>query len=542
MSYAVTLNGIGLTNEPKGLELESAIQIVRDRNIPGLFTTLISDLEFWGDGYDVLLAAVQGVGICESIPITIVEDCEVNGINFEGLIFLSDIDLDLFKCTATASAEDNSLASLVLRLKDTKVRVNSGFTLNGLVLTDIGSNIGGKTWYTLEELFQHTISYITDNELTVNTGVIFGTNFLPSDAGITVLTTTSLAGTILLNYTDPVGIPVDRSIAIPFEQTIDQIAEKIALSLADETLNNLGRQAIVPYFIDRLGAVIILVSFPSFSGLTVDMGGTGTVLVGVTAGSYGLNNVVITPGSNLNAAAPQDWTISFQNVVSIGAYYNLSFEFRDTDSVQELFIDHESAFFVNTPLFTIGGAKIMQSQTAPFSFGSLQYNQQAEDVELLLFKERSYVSYSCVNSDINIAAAASPYLLEVDADAQSDKYYLAEVVGGSIASYQTSYYNGATIILGKLYRSGSILNTYVAKNYSNRAPLGLTFEGVTVTNDYPIKITKSITFDYPITRANLKAMNDNKKGYITVNGINGWINNVTSSLKTGLTQFELITE
>jgi len=542
MSYAVTLNGIGLTNEPKGLELESAIQIVRDRNIPGLFTTLISDLEFWGDGYDVLLAAVQGVGICESIPITIVEDCEVNGINFEGLIFLSDIDLDLFKCTAKASAEDNSLASLVLRLKDTKVRVNSGFTLNGLVLADIGSNIGGKTWYTLEELFQHTISYITDNELTVNTGVIFDSNFAQSVFLIEILTTTGVAGTILLNYTDPVGIPVDRSIAIPIGQTIDQIGTKIALSIVDETLNNLGRQAIVPYAISAPGSEVYLTSFPSMTGLTVDMGGTGTASIQQTPGSYGLNNVVITPGSNLNTTDPQDWTISFQNVVSIGAYYNLSFEFTKTDSVQELFIDHESAFFVNTPLFTIGGAKIMQSQTAPFSFGSLQYNQQAEDVELLLFKERSYVSYSCVNSDINIAAAASPYLLEVDTDAQSDKYYLAEVVGGFIAEYQANYYDGATIISGKLYRSGSILNTYVAKNYSNRAPLGLTFEGVTVTNDYPIKIAKSITFDYPITRANLKAMNDNKKGYITVNGINGWINNVTSSLKTGLTQFELITE
>jgi hypothetical protein len=126
----------------------------------------------------------------------------------------------------------------------------------------------------------------------------------------------------------------------------------------------------------------------------------------------------------------------------------------------------------------------------------------------------------------------------------SDRLYICESVPSTsnIAAYQSTYFSGGTIINGGIYYALSIANLYAAKNYVNRAPFGLTYEGNTIPNNNNVKIAKGISFEAPLTRAQFESILANRKGYINVNGINGWISSVSYNIKSGMTNFDLLIE
>jgi hypothetical protein len=102
MGYIVSINGIQINDEPIGLA-DASVEISRDQDMKMVFSTFISDLTFWGDGYSVLKSQIALLStICEAIPISIVEDC-VNGFEFQGVLFPSDIEENLTKCTIKAT-------------------------------------------------------------------------------------------------------------------------------------------------------------------------------------------------------------------------------------------------------------------------------------------------------------------------------------------------------------------------------------------------------------------------------------------------------
>jgi hypothetical protein len=94
-SFTVILDGQTLANEPMGLQ-DTAISIQRNEDLPGLFTTMVSDLEFWGDGYEILYAYYQANDLCKEVSCQIIEDCN-DGLNFRGLIYLSDVEFQLLQ-------------------------------------------------------------------------------------------------------------------------------------------------------------------------------------------------------------------------------------------------------------------------------------------------------------------------------------------------------------------------------------------------------------------------------------------------------------
>lgn len=104
--FTVILDGQTLTNEPMGLQ-DAAISIKRNEDFPGLFTTMVSDLEFWGDGYDILYSFYSNNDLCVRIDCRIIEDCD-NGLDFDGIIYLNDVEFNSYKCIATCSVEDNT--------------------------------------------------------------------------------------------------------------------------------------------------------------------------------------------------------------------------------------------------------------------------------------------------------------------------------------------------------------------------------------------------------------------------------------------------
>jgi hypothetical protein len=551
MSFIVTLNGVILNNEPIGLQENSTIQIVRDPDIQGLFTILAGDFTFWGDGYDVITQAINTLGACSTIPIKIQENCSVDPIDFDGIIYLSDVEIDRYRCLATCSAEDDTLASQVMRLKETKVRINSNRTLNGSLLASIGTTlnaggtVGNKTWYRFKDLMEHVLDYITDNGISV-VSTFMNTNYQESEYTWTCISTGASAG-IIITFKDFIGVQRTTVFTIPPGLTNDQYAERIAQGM-------LGFNPSYPVFdgggpisATVSGNVITLKFAGNISNLTFSLVGTGTVTPVIVKGStYGLNNVFITSGENIKAGFAGTF-ISFSDLVAIGSYYNLSFEFVKNGLSQEIRIEQEPSFFTLSESAVVNAVEIIELQVAPTIFSTLQYSEQNEDNTLTYYKKESYVSYSCSDNSLTIGGSVNvptDILPSNAAGSDSERLYICEAVPSTsnIAAYQSTYFSGGSIINGGIYYALSIANLYAAKNYVNRAPFGLTYEGNTIPNNNNIKIAKTITFEAPLTRSQFSSILGNRKGYLTVSGTKAWIYSLSYNITSGMTNFDLLIE
>lgn len=191
MSFQVYVNNIAINDEPMGLT-EATVKIMRDEQFSGIVSNIVSDLSFWGDGYDIIYGLFQSTTGCLDIPIRI-EQTDCLGFIFEGIIFLADIELDISRCIAKCTLSDNSLSSLIGRNYDVKVPINAQKSLDGTALTAIGEDIynpfyvddgstnppdpkpwpwppNGKNfvdgpfkWYGIMELYPYIIKYFTNN-------------------------------------------------------------------------------------------------------------------------------------------------------------------------------------------------------------------------------------------------------------------------------------------------------------------------------------------------------------------------------------------
>jgi hypothetical protein len=438
-----------------------------------------------------------------------------------------------------------------MRLKETKVRIGSNRTLDGSLLSSIGTTldaggtVGNKVWYRYKDLMEHVLDYITNNGISV-VSTFMNTNYQESEYTWTCVSTGSSAG-ITISFTDFVGIQRTTVFTIPPILTDDQYAERIAQGMLGFNPSYPIFEGGGPISATVVGNVITL-KFPgNISNLTFSLVGTGTVTPVIVKGSsYGLNNVFITSGENIQGGAGGTF-VSFLDLISIGAYYNLSFEFVKNGSIQEIRAEQEPSFFSLSQSAVINDAKIIESQIAKTVFSSLNYSEQNEDNTLTYYKATSYVSYSCAQNSLSIAAAVGvpTNILPSNGNASnSDRLYICEAVPSTtdIASYQSTYVSGGSIVNGGVYYALSIANLYTAKNYVNRAPSGLSYEGNTIPNNNNVKIAKGISFEAPLTREQFEAILSNRKGYITVNGVNAWISSLSYNINSGMTNFDLLIE
>lgn len=551
MSFTITLNSIVLNDEPIGIQDDTNIQILRDSDIQGLFTIIVGEFTFWGDGYDVITQAIDTVGICSTIPIRIQENCSVDPIDFDGIIYLSDVEIDKYRCTASCAAEDNSLASQVMRLKDTKVRVDNGRTLLGSTLPSIGitlnagGTIGNKTWYNYKDLMQQVLNYITNGSLTVVSSFM-NANYQESEYNW-VCTTTGITGGIIISYKDFTGATRQTVFTTGIVTTDDEYAEAIARGMLGNNPSYPPFRGGGPISATVSGNVITLKFIGNISDLTFSLGSTGSVSpITIKGSTYGLKNVFITSGENIKGDDGGTF-VSFSDLVAVGSYYNLSFEFVKNGSTQEIRVEQEPAFFTLSQSAIVDGAKITEFQIAPTVFSTLQYSEQNEDNTLTYYKRASYVAYSCsensltVGGGINVPTGILP---SNPSAADADRLYICEAVPNTlnIASYQSTHNASGVITNGGVYYALSISNMFVAKNYSNRAPFGVISEGVTITNTNNIKIAKRITFEAPLTRSQFSAILGNRKGHLTVNGIKAWISSLSYNITSGMTNFDLLIE
>ena len=100
MNYAVTIDPNGsptvLDNEPGGIK-ELSITIERDDTLSGIFQIYTSTLDFVGDGYDTLLAALTTASSSVEVKIEKKNDDGDVVLTFDGIIYAATAKFDEVK-------------------------------------------------------------------------------------------------------------------------------------------------------------------------------------------------------------------------------------------------------------------------------------------------------------------------------------------------------------------------------------------------------------------------------------------------------------
>lgn len=116
---------IVLVDEPIGWD-SAKIKLTRNEDFGGLFLAYLTELEFWGDGYEYVKQQIEAVGYCLSIKIKITYRCNTTSPFedvFVGYINIPNAEIDNEKCTVKANIELDNIYSTFLNGTDNKVPV-----------------------------------------------------------------------------------------------------------------------------------------------------------------------------------------------------------------------------------------------------------------------------------------------------------------------------------------------------------------------------------------------------------------------------------
>lgn len=115
--YRFYLDNIKI-DDPEGWD-ESRIKIARHSELRALVYEYISDVVFIGSGYTYILNKIANDGYCSEIVFRIEKKCNNNySILFTGIIKLSDIQVDEWRCKIIANAEPDTLINKLIAYAD----------------------------------------------------------------------------------------------------------------------------------------------------------------------------------------------------------------------------------------------------------------------------------------------------------------------------------------------------------------------------------------------------------------------------------------
>jgi len=181
MSYKFTLNGTVIADQPKGWD-KAVINAKADKVIRGLFIVYTTKLEFWGDGFDIIDAALEE-NFCNEIDILIEEDeCDPGTFTtvFEGLLQLPEIEYDVDACMISGRLVDIGYNAKIMNNKGLQATVSVPRSKNDVTITaapvvSIGfynpvDGVGfyafpGRECFRVFECFRMLIEYMTDGEI-----------------------------------------------------------------------------------------------------------------------------------------------------------------------------------------------------------------------------------------------------------------------------------------------------------------------------------------------------------------------------------------
>lgn len=568
MSFNVFINSQQLNNEPIGLA-DASIKILRGDGLEGLSSSFVSDIQFWGDGYAILKNIAETSGPCQTISVRIEETC-AGGVDFDGLIYVSDIEFDSKTCTAKTAIEDDSLQSRITRFSSVKARLGLDKSINGSTITPyVGTAITmpGRTpstaiGFRLKDTITYLMEYLTDGQAVVSFNGIFNTDYIYTryelDCTLNLVTNPS---SVDFEWTDVYGMTRTLSCPINSPANDNAYAAQIATGFFVPALEPYGT-GIGPFYVERpltapyTGNTLIfhfwndspLFKLVSTNGTGLIEGSAGPLTFTPNqAGSYGIQNVWMTNGDFLNSATatPDQFAVSWEELQTLLSMYNVSVEY----SGNNIAFYQEKDTFNSTASISISDIeRVITSYSQPLSISALAFSQPYQSSEVVDFyalsKAIGYAGPECSEDNIRVAPVFNFAITFDFMDSASvgtfdtEQMYVFEANSSSLAQYEIR--EGTTLHGRQHFASG--LHPFVARNYVFKNPDGLSYEDKLVSNTNTIKINKKAVFEFPISGVQLQAVKSDPKKAINFDAEKGYVKELTYSIKTGMAEFNLLVE
>jgi hypothetical protein len=562
LSYNVFINTQLISDEPIGFA-DASLKIVRGDGIDGISASFISDIQFWGDGYALLKSIAETSEPCDIINVRIEENC-INGIVFDGIIYVSDIEFDSKECLAKTAIEDDSLQSRITRFASIKARFGSDKSINGVAITPY-SGVTINTYplppnppvnvrsFKLKESITYLLKYLTDNQANVSFNNGFNVDYDYTEYVLTC-NSTGTPGSMTFEWKDIYGDTQTATATFFSTPFPADFAVEVAQTFASIGVAGDGLSA---FYIDRIGIDVILRFWNVNPDLKITaVTGTPGDINGITPpgsiarskiGTYGFQNVHMTIGACINdpAADASLFAVSWEDMRTLLSLYNVSVEYSGNDII---FYEEEDTFDSTSSASISDIDRISMSYNQPLAISALSFTQPFQSPELkenyALLKSIGYAGLECSEEDVRVAPVfnyAATFQFGAPANVGSyedEELYVFEANSGTVARY--SIRRGTSFLAYIDLASG--LHPFVANNYVFKNPSGLTYEEKTVANTSVIKIKKQATFIHPLTTAQFQSIKADPKKAIIFDSEKGYVKELNYSLKTGLTEFNLLVE
>ena len=323
----------------------------------------------------------------------------------------------------------------------------------------------------------------------------------------------------------------------------------------------------------RVDNVQLLAVINNDTGLPISIGSPGsgaafqyTIQKTSISRNYGATGLIMTSGDILKGG-PENINVSFNDVVqNVFKPLNLSIRPQSNgNGTYTLFVEPEPATLSNNEAFEIKNIQdLMLKRNNAFAVSALSTGINTNN-DFYLHQSVGYTADSCANESYSVTSSfAVPKYADVfkrTDSLDSEVVYMAEVenpISGdvdNVAFYETTYSAGLT--LGDLrvdyIACYTLLHPFVARNNVNKSRNGFFLEGQKVPRSngvYPwwpivgldIQIKNEMTFEYPLKPSELNILLADPYKYILCDGRRGWIKSIEYDIKTGMTNFELLTE
>jgi len=593
--FRVSLDGNILTSEPIGLN-DLQVRIERDDQIRGLFFRYISDLTFTGDGFTYIKGEIDSNGLCGEIDVLIEVSCNGNWSDFfEGIIYLSEItEVNLAKGEISTDIEDNSLSARIIRSKDVDIVLNSGNTINGSALADIGVDIDchdyftgnydftGIEAYSVFDLLQYCLDYITDSAITLESDFLTTPTNRENKWTIQFDAPLVTGNTIVIDYTNGYGeaIQLIDTFTVSNAATLKRLADYLP-NLVPEM--NGGQQKWER--VDSNGTdTLTLYSWLSFTIDSVQVTGgasqANATITEVDTLTRGGANYMMTSGYRLAATEDKELTLKLTDLIEeLAKWFNLSFRLWDDSGTIKMKIEPEEDMFDSGTLMTLSAVNDLSYEPvksynhSAISVGggfdtAYTYDplMAAKQLSFSMWTKNSWGSTSCFSMKLK---AVSAYISDgfgvyetvaaVSSDKADDSLFLIEVDDPSAGTPQSQQWHHRGFD-GIGYQDRYVYNAFITGSdkiiYNGFRLVNGTFahplrgsSGAGLTISKTLDLTKKYGFKFNLTLSEMQSILSSPLDKIVfssteagVTSESGWIDVIEFNVETGETTFELLAE
>lgn len=599
--FRVYLNGVYINDEPRGL-IETELSIKRDETLKGVFFSYTSELIFHGDGYAILKDFRNS---CAQVPCNIEYKCAETGgyeLLFEGVIPIGspeDVEWDDYNCAVTTKIENADFSNFINLYGENVLRVNSPNCIDdSSALASVTTNLtelfpsfagalsgtGIKT-YEFIPLLQQALSFLSNNEITLDADPLYSTLFRPQIIEYDFIDPLANGDIIEGTFTNYYGQEYTVTQVVAFAAVPGQI--DIATFMAH--LLHIADQNIPPLTLNRTnyfekggaldltsgattGSIINYLPWSAFS-IEVNAGAKNATVTETQAFQYGLKNLAVT---NSALIQQQDGSLTYtlnDLLLHTSEMHNMGFRMVKTTTgydfvlrtAQSLMENIETA--VNLPQVSVLSAKSSRIYDA-------QGITTPRGITDNIFKPFTWQSNTCYAELIKVDAekfSSQDFfdILNATQVQDNDLYWLFLKEGDAteVERFETTLSNDASPVpsidtafhynlpyMMALIAAGYNVN-FANNNLTGQIPLNPldtfstcpTCPTARILNTNTIIIRSVYNLTYPLSFSQVRALIEDSLQFITFSdgrrvAKTGFIKEVTIPFKNFIASFELYTD